>query len=155
YGQAVTFTATITPVAPSTGVPTGTVTFKDGGIAFPSGTVPVDNTGHASLTPATLSVGSHNITIVYNADTNYGGSSASLPTQTVNPANTTTTVASSANPSTFGQSVTFTATVAAVLPAAGTPTGTVTFLDGASSIGTGTLSGGGVATFTTTSLAVG
>jgi hypothetical protein len=155
YGQAVTFTATITPVAPSTGIPTGTVTFKDGGISFAGGTVALDNTGKASLTPATLSVGSHSITIVYNGDPNYGGSNGSLPTQTVNPANTTTSVTSSVNPSNFGQSVTFTATVAAVLPGAGTPTGTVTFLDGASNIGTGTLNGSGVATFTTSTLAVG
>src|SRR4029077_7830681 len=61
---------------------------------------------------------------------------------------------SSANPSVFGQSVTFTATVSPVAPGAGTPTGTVTYLDGGSPIGSGTLSGG-VATFTTSALAVG
>ena len=44
----------------------------------------------------------------------------------------TTTLTSSANPSTFGQSVTFTATVTAGL---GTPTGTVTFYDGTTSLG--------------------
>src|SRR5678816_3510054 len=60
---------------------------------------------------------------------------------------------SSANPSVFGQSVTFTATVAAVAPGAGTPTGTVTFKDAAATLGTGTLSGG-VATFSTTALSV-
>ncbi|HMF36072.1 MAG TPA: Ig-like domain repeat protein, partial [Isosphaeraceae bacterium] len=45
------------------------------------------------------------------------------------------------------QSVTFTATVSVNSPGAGTPTGTVTFKDGATVLGTGTLSGG-VATFT-------
>ena len=59
---------------------------------------------------------------------------------------TTTTLSSSLNPSQVGQSVTFTATVA---PAAAT--GTVTFLDGAAPLGTGTLSGG-VATFNTSAL---
>ena len=51
---------------------------------------------------------------------------------TVIKANTTTTVtAAPASPSIFGQSVTFTATVAVVLPGAGTPTGTVSFnIDG-------------------------
>ena len=58
-----------------------------------------------------------------------------------------------ANPSVVGQSVTFTATVTAAAPGSGIPAGTVTFKDGASTIGTGTLSGG-VATFST-SLAVG
>src|SRR5258708_19006254 len=74
--------------------------------------------------------------------------------QGANKADTTTTVTSSQNPSTLGQPVTFTATVSAVAPGSGTPTGTVTFLDGGSPIGTGTLSGG-VATFTTSALAQG
>ena len=51
-------------------------------------------------------------------------------------ANTTTTLTSSLNPANVGQTVIFTADVA---PA--TVTGTVTFLDGATSIGAGTLSG--------------
>ncbi|MGW2355260.1 Ig-like domain-containing protein, partial [Actinacidiphila glaucinigra] len=45
-------------------------------------------------------------------------------------------------------------TVAAVPPGAGTPTGTVTFFDGATPLGTSTLSGG-VATLTTSTLSVG
>ncbi|MFY9701882.1 MAG: Ig-like domain-containing protein, partial [Terriglobales bacterium] len=44
--------------------------------------------------------------------------------------------------------------VAVVLPAK-TPTGTVTFYDGATALGTGTLNGSGIATYTTSSLAVG
>ncbi len=68
--------------------------------------------------------------------------------------NTTTTVTSSANPSSVGAAVTFTATVA---PASGTtkPTGTVTFKDGATTLGTGTLNAQGVATFATAALSVG
>ncbi len=54
----------------------------------------------------------------------------------------------------LGQSVTFTATLAAVSPGAGTSTGAVTFKDGSATLGTGTLSGG-VATFSTASLSVG
>ena len=69
--------------------------------------------------------------------------STSAPlTQTVNRAATTSKVTSSANPSVFGQSVTFTATIKAVAPGSGTPTGTVSFEDGSTSLGTGTLSGG-------------
>jgi hypothetical protein len=64
---------------------------------------------------------------------------------------TTTTLASSPNPSTFGQAVTFTATVKAT---SGTPTGTVTFKDGTTTIGTGVLSAG-KATFKTSKLAKG
>jgi hypothetical protein len=62
---------------------------------------------------------------------------------------TTATITSSINPSTVGQSVTFTATVA---PAA--TTGTVSFFDGSSMLGSGTLSGGN-ATFSTSSLGTG
>ena len=74
---------------------------------------------------------------------------ARLP-HTVNKAATKTTVASSHNPSVFGQSVTFTTTVAAVAPGSGTPTGTVTFKNGTTVLG-GTLSAG-KATFSTSTL---
>ncbi len=66
----------------------------------------------------------------------------------------TTTVAAAPNPATVGQSVTFTAKVAAGSGATGTPTGTVTFLNGSASLGTGTLNSGN-ATFSTSSLAAG
>jgi hypothetical protein len=61
---------------------------------------------------------------------------------------TTTSVASSQNPSTYGASVTFTATVSP-----SDATGTVTFKDGATTLGTGTLSGG-TATYSTSALSV-
>ena len=48
--------------------------------------------------------------------------------------------------------MTFTATVAC---SAGTPTGTVTFKDGATTLGTGTLNGSGAATFSTSALTTG
>ena len=49
---------------------------------------------------------------------------------TVSPAATTTSVTTGGSPSVFGQSVTFTANLAVTAPGAGTPTGTVTFMDG-------------------------
>ena len=70
-------------------------------------------------------------------------------------ADTTTQLASSANPAVFGHPVTFTATVTAVASGSGTPTGTVSFSDGSNMIGRGTLNGAGQATFTTSSLFVG
>ena len=75
--------------------------------------------------------------------------------QTVNRADTTTGLSTSVNPTVFGQSVTFTATVSVTAPGAGAPTGTVTFKDGTSTIGTGSLSVTGTAAFTTSSLTVG
>ena len=76
--------------------------------------------------------------------------------QTVNKASTTTTISSTPNPSAFGQVVTFTATVAAVSPGAGAPTGTVNFLEGSTTLASSVaLNGSDQATFTTSSLALG
>jgi len=131
------------------------VQFKDGATVLASvGVTTTAGVTTATFTTSTLAVGGHSITATYSGDTNFTASTSAVLTQTVNKANTTTTVASSANPSTFGQSVTFTATVTVVAPGAGSPSGTVTFLDGATILGTGTLSGG-TATFTTSTLAVG
>ena len=72
---------------------------------------------------------------VYSGDNNVSASSGSLPTQTVNAPGlqtTTTTLASSLNPSTVGLPVTFTAVVSPS-GTAGTPSGSVTFtIDGVS-----------------------
>jgi len=141
FGASVTFTATVTP-----STATGTVTFKDGSTTLGTGTL---SSGRATYSTATLSGGSHSITAVYGGDSNYNASTSSTLTQTVNKANTTTTVASSANPSAYGSSVTFTATVTP-----STATGTVTFKDGTTTLGTGTISSG-TASYSTSTLAVG
>ena len=78
----------------------------------------------------------------------------SAPVITPPASSTTTTLKASATSITAGASVTFTATVAGPSGSSGTPTGTVTFLDGATKLGTGTLSSG-AATYATTSLATG
>ncbi len=62
--------------------------------------------------------------------------------------------ASSLNPSQVGQNVTFTTTVRQSVPGTGVPTGTVTFLDGNTSLGTAPLNSG-VAMLTTSSLSQG
>jgi hypothetical protein len=141
YGSSVTFTATVTPSAA-----TGTVTFKDGSTTLGTGTL---SGGKTTFSTSTLAAGSHSITAAYGGNTTYNSSTSSTLTQTVNKANTTVTLASSANPSTYGASVTFTATVS---PSAAT--GTVTFKDGSATLGTGTLSSG-KATFSTSTLTAG
>ena len=70
---------------------------------------------------------------------------------TVMQASTATALTADVNPSVAGGTVTLTATVTGP----GTPTGTVTFLDGTTALGTGTLNSDGVATFTTSTLTVG
>jgi hypothetical protein len=71
---------------------------------------------------------------------------------TVNQATPAIGVASSQNPLSLGQSVTFTATLST--PAGTTPTGSVTFWDGTTQLGSGALNGG-VATFATSALTLG
>src|SRR5206468_2641287 len=95
----------------------------------------------------------HSITAVYNGDGIYNTSTSSVVTQTVNKADTATTLVSSNNPSVFGQSVIFAATVSANAPGAGTPTGTVTFKDGTTSLATNTLVAG-VARYTNATFSV-
>ena len=102
--------------------------------------------GVASFTIAGLSVGTHSLTAVYSGDTNDLGSTSTVVSEVIGKAPTTTTLTSSLNPSTFGVSVTFTATLS---PA--TATGTVSFMDGSNSL-FNVSSAGGIATFTTASL---
>src|SRR5207249_4339843 len=98
-------------------------------------------------------VTNHSITVAYNGDASFNTNTSPTLTQTVNKASSAVALASSANPSVFGQSVTITATVSAVSPGTGTATGTVTFKDGATSLATNNLSGG-VATYTSTAFSV-
>ena len=151
-GQAVTFTATITATAPGAGTPTGAVSFLDGVSTLGTGTL---SGGTATFTTSALALGAHSITVVYGGDTDFTGSASSPAlTQTVGQPNTSTALLSSLNPAGGGQSVTFTATVTAVAPGSGTPTGTVAFMDGAATLGTPALAAG-TATFTTSALSVG
>ena len=155
FGQSVTFTATVEAASPGSGTPSGTVTFYDGSTAIGVGTLGLGNPDAATFTTVSLSVGAHAITAVYGGDGNFSTSTSTAINQGVNQASSSTTVVSSANPSSSGQAVTFTATVNAVSPGSGTPTGTVTFYDGSTTLGTATLNGTGTASFTTSSLSVG
>lgn len=120
YGQSVTFTATISPTPDG-----GTVAFKDGTTDI-SGAVTVAS-GQAQFSTSSLSTGAHSITAEYSGTTNYDASASGPLTQTVVKADTSVSVSSSVNPSVTGESVTFTATVSAVSPGAGSATGTVDF----------------------------
>jgi hypothetical protein len=148
YGQTVTFTATVAPTSGG-GVPTGTVTFWDGTTRL--GAAALDQ-GRALFSTALLGVGSHRVTAVYGGDGSFTTSTSAALAQVVSPDTATTTVASSSATSTYGDPVTFTATVTPDAPGGGTPTGLVVFLDGDSVLGYGTLDASGRATFVTAAL---
>jgi hypothetical protein len=151
FGESVTFTATVTAVAPGSGTPTGSGTFMDGSTALATSSL---SGGTATISISTLAVAAHSITVVYGGDSDFLTSTSAVLTQTVKQAGTTSSVTSSANPSVSHQAVTFTATIAPVSPGSGTPTGNVTFDDGSTVLGTVALTDG-TASFTTSSLAVG
>jgi hypothetical protein len=151
FGQSVTLTAKVTAAAPGSGTPTGTVAFYDGTIKLGTGTL---CNGVATLTTTALHVGSNALTVVYGGDGNFLASTSGTLALTVNKDGTTTNLTSSNPSSLFGQAVTFTATVLPVAPGCGTPTGTVTFLDGTVVLGTVSLSNG-VAKLTVSTLARG
>ncbi|PYX47612.1 MAG: hypothetical protein DMG79_13525, partial [Acidobacteria bacterium] len=134
-----TCTASVTDNDTSTTItPTGSVTFgsSQSGTFSLSGSCTLAGSGatascSVSYTPTAFGGGTHVITGSYGGDTTHGTSSGPFNLTLKNPA-TTTTLSSSANPSTYGASPTFTAKVA---PATGSivPTGTVQFqIDGTS-----------------------
>src|SRR5260370_219664 len=83
--------------------------------------------GQGTFARPTPGAGSHPVPAAYNGEGNFPPSPSASFSQTVNKASSSTAVTASANPAVFGQAFTFTATVSAVSPGVGTPTGTVTF----------------------------
>jgi hypothetical protein len=146
YGQKVTWTATVT--TSGSVPPTGKVNFTWG---YNIGTVTLDASGVAALTRSNLNADPYPLKAVYVGDASNLGSTSTVLNQVVQPTTSTATLTSSPNPSTQGQSVTFTAKISSPTV---TPTGPVTFTAGKTVLGTAQLSGG-KATLAISSLAVG
>jgi hypothetical protein len=144
FGQSVTFKATVANASPhGSGTPAGRVQFKIDGRNY--GAAVTLSGGKASISDTALPAGAHTITAVYTpASGNFVTSTSAILKQTVSADATTTAVTSTVNPSSFGQSVIFKATVAnASKHGAGTPTGTVLFkIDGSNYGSPVKLSGG-------------
>ena len=150
YGTALSFDVT---VSGGSGTPTGVVTLKDGG---PNGTTLGSATftgGSRTLTTPSLVVGTHaNIVAVYSGNSSYATSTSSaLSTQNVISPSATILASSEGTAGVYGTAVNF----VAMVDAAGAPaTGTVIFMEGATVLGTGTLSAG-QATLTISALTAG
>ncbi|WP_133980817.1 Ig-like domain repeat protein [Kribbella voronezhensis] len=149
-GQTVTFTARVTPLAAA-----GAVQFRLDG-ADVGGPVATDATGRARLVISTLPVGAHTVSAAYSGNVNYLPSTSAVLTQTVNKAASRTVVQSSGSPATRGTTVVFTATVTAVAPGAGIPTGTVQFRIDGRAVGTpASINVAGQAAYATSTMTVG
>lgn len=146
-GANVALTATVTGNTPS-----GTVSFFDGTTLLGSASIQtIGGVATAVLYVSTLGLGSHSITASYSGDSANGvaSSAASAPLKVAAPS--TVTLTSSAASALAGTLVTLTATVGT---GTGQATGSVSFYDGSTLIGTGTLSNG-IATLTTSALPLG
>ncbi|MGA2813549.1 MAG: Ig-like domain repeat protein [Candidatus Acidiferrum sp.] len=151
-GQSVKFTATVAP-ATGNGTPTGMVTFSDGATLLGTASL---NSGSATFTTTSLANGAHSITVAYSGDSSFAPSTSSslavvvsAPPRTA----TTTSVTPSSTQLTTGQSITLTVSVAPKT-GSGTPSGTVTVLDGQTQLGAASLVAG-TASYSTTNLSVG
>jgi len=128
-GGSLTFTASLATGAS----PTGTVTFKDG--ASTLGSVSLSGTT-ASFSTSALSAGQHSITAIYGGDANNlsATSSTVVVTVTASPGLTLTASQLTIN---VGTAITLTANLSAGV----SPTGTVTFKDGANAVGSANVAG--------------
>ncbi len=145
-GQFVTFKATVSVSNPGAGVPGGIVEFFDGSTKIGTASL---SAAVATFGVADLQIGSHSITANYLGDAGFESSGPGSITQIVQTVPSTTTLAAvGPNPSLFGQTVTFVATVSTT---PGTAAGTVEFYDGATRFATAVLvNAGGVTTATAT-----
>jgi hypothetical protein len=134
YGEAITFTATVS--ATGGGTPTGTVQFFNYGYSLGTATLVG---GKATLTATGFSVNAHPITATYSGSADDSPSTSATYSQVVK-VGTSTAITSSANPATYGQPITFTATVTPTT--SGTPTGTVQFFNFGYLLGTATVVNG-------------
>jgi hypothetical protein len=144
-GDSVTLTAAVTPAEV-----TGTVNFYDGSAYLGSGTI---NSGEASFTTNSLSVGSHALTAVYGGSSTCSSSSSDSVTVTVTTSTTSTanitSLAAFSTLVSYGTSITLHATLSPLAI-----TDTLTFYNGSTSQRERTLSSG-KAIFSVSSLSIG
>lgn len=150
---AVVHLAAIVEMAPGAngdGPITGTVTFSDNGAVL--GAAEVNASGQATLAAPGLSVGVHPIVATFSGNTNYAASHSSALRETVQQTGAAVGLSAVSSSTLMGTPATFNV---AVTSDTGVPTGSVTFKDGASSLGTSPLNANGQATFSTTRLSPG
>ncbi len=140
----VTFTATVTG---NGGVPTGPVTFYSDGnsIGVQNLTASGAASATAAITVSNLPAGTHSITATYAGDANDAGSTSAAISQVIGTLPTTTDLGTASTGGADPQ-VILVATILNSNGAGPTPTGTVTFTNGTTTVGQSTLDSSGVAT---------
>jgi pectate lyase len=146
-GAPVTFTATVDPMPPASGLVSGSVTFFKGTAAM--ATVPLVD-GVATLVTSALPQGTTTVKAVYSGDLNFDASQTTLKHAVVG-SPTSTTLVAAPTPAYVGTLVTLTATVTAPPPSTAIPEGSVRFYNGTKLLATRPLLGG-QATFETSAL---
>lgn len=131
-GGAVDLVAQVTTGAPSGA--TGTITFLNGNSVL--GTVALSS-GTATFTASFATAGAKALRAVYSGDSNSGSSTSPYVNVLVNQASASVTLQASPSPVLSGQSMTLLAVVSG-----SSPSGAVTFKDGAVTLGTITLANG-------------
>ena len=151
-GQTLVLTATVDGNGDS--FPSGTVHFLNGSTLLGTGTL--NSSGVTTMSTSALAAGTYNLTAQYAGSGSFLSSTSSAVSVKVTAAAqsaTTTSLAATPNPVVYGHALALTATVKGNGQAI--PTGTVHFMSGSTLLGSGTLSSTGVATLSTSSLAVG
>jgi len=145
--------ATVGATPGTNGAPLSQVQYSvDGGNTY--ATIPLTGLPYDFIVPGSGFL--HVVARAYDISGQSAAQDASFFTQGVCTLTATTTaLVSSLNPSVAGQPVTFTATVKPTQQGGGTPTGTVTFFDGATALGNVPLSSSSQAAYVTSTLAIG
>lgn len=148
YGQPVTFQVWVYPYNPTFSGPTGNVKFVWDRFTLGSATLSGNFIAQASFTTSILNADTYPLTAMYVGDAENASSTSDVLNQVVLQTTSAATLTSSANPSTAGQAITFTARITSPTVIAKGP---VTFTVGKTALGTAQLSGS-TAKLTTSSL---
>ena len=152
YGESVAFSMHVEAATVAAGKPTGTLQLLNGSTLLGSGNI--DSNGNVIITTSVLSVGSNVISAIYSGDWKFN-SIMCADSFIVNKGSTSSKLTSNASSSIYGDSLTFTTSVTALNSISETPTGTVSFYDGSTLLGSGTVNTSGDASYSTTALAIG
>jgi hypothetical protein len=149
FGGVAPVTVTVAPTTPSSAfsTPLGSVSLRKGSTVVATSTR--STAGTWTFTPVGLGVGSHTLTAQYDGDLRNAPSISGSVTVNIVKAVADIALASSLGVSKIGDTVTFSANISPVT------SGSISFSNGTTLLGTGTIDASGLATFTTSSLPTG